>query len=336
MIESRFGFPEPVRRQAAWRLRDLCAWLCPAIDVSLFTEQDGTSEVSVRASDWEILNGADLLRRLLLHRDDVHQICVMNYSPALSANMRDVRDANGQLLGRAAIRRCIIPGGSTKEPINQASAATAGSFRAFEQIETVGLFVGRPNQVARFTARPIAFDCPQALAVWATEQAGLVPQLTNDPMVLMHYAGLIRVLGGTTCGLPIARTARGRCSFDDIARRRDLPDEVLLYEEYWGTGGGQELPENAIGVGNARMKTLYDVIPAHDPMRRANHPRWTQYWMSLWGAVIEAIAKAWGVPLQAVLESSEISSSRSDGLDSAEFPKKWVTKIDRIRNPRRY
>jgi hypothetical protein len=56
--------------------------------------------------------------------------------------------------------------------------------------------------------------------------------------------------------------------------------------------------------------------------------------MSLWGATIEAIATAWGVPLQEVLEASEISSSRADDPESKELPKVWKMKIDTIRNPR--
>ncbi len=137
-----------------------------------------------------------------------------------------------------------------------------------------------------------------------------------------------------TPALPIARTASGLCSYQDIFLCRDLPNEVVLHEEQWGAFLSENLAENAIAVGSGRMRTLYDVQPESDPQKRADHPRWSQYWMSLWGAVIEAIAKAWGVPLQEVLESSEISSKSSDGANGAEFPKVWTTKVDRIRNPR--
>jgi hypothetical protein len=226
------------------------------------------------------------------------------------------------------------PGSSRKDAINQASTATAGSFRAFEQLEMLGLLLGRPERASRILARPIVFDSLQALGAWATEQAELVEGLTSDLGVLVHYAGLIRVMGGDTRGLPIARTAAGICSFRDIARRRDLPSEVLLHEEHWGGYQCQDLPENGIAVGFGRMRTLYDVQPKTDPKMRADHPRWTQYWMSLWGAVIEAIAQAWGVPLQEVLEVSEISSKRSDGAHGQEVPEVWTTQIDRIRNPR--
>jgi len=332
-IESRFRFSDMARREKAWSLKDLCAWLCPAIDVSLMVEQEGTPEVSVTAADWETMDGSDLLRRLLLHRDDIDRICADNSLHNLAANLRGIRDESGELLGRVALKRFML-GGSLEDPLAQASAATAGSFRAFEQIEMVGLLLGRPERLSRIMARPMAFDCPEALSRWATEQSDLVPRLTEDRMMLGNYALLIRLLGGDTRGLPIARSTAGVHSFHDIARRRDLPSEVLLYEEYWGSFSHQELPENGIAVATGRMKALYDIMPEEDPKRRADHPRWKQYWMSLWGATMEAIALAWGVSLQEVLGASEIGRETPGDTSSEDCRGSISMKVDKIRNPR--
>jgi hypothetical protein len=80
------------------------------------------------------------------------------------------------------------------------------------------------------------------------------------------------------------------------------------------------------------MKAFFDFMPTDDPWGRADHPRWRQYWMSLWGATIEAIAAAWGVPLQAVLEASQIASSRSANTSLAKLV--MDIKVDIIRKPR--
>ncbi len=280
------------------------------------------------------MEGGDLLRRLLLHRDDVNEVSADDVFARVAGNMREFRDGDGRLLGRAALKRWIVPGGSRKEPIIYASALTAGAFRTVEQIDMVGIVLGRPEGAARFAARPLVFDCPEALEAWASEQAELVTRVTDDPVVLVQYAGLIRVLGGDTRGLPIARTRDAIWSFDDIAHARELPEEISLHEDQWGGYYCQDLPENGIAVGSGAFKTLYDLMPAKDPRGRANHPRWTQYWMSLWGAVIEAIAKAWGVPLQEVLEASDIASDRSGGGSIEGLMNVWKMKVDRIRNPR--
>ena len=82
------------------------------------------------------------------------------------------------------------------------------------------------------------------------------------------------------------------------------------------------------------MKALYDISPEDDPKRRADHPRWKQYWTSLWGATMEAIALAWGVPLQGVLEASEIARETPGDTSSKDVREFMGMKVDKIRNPR--
>jgi hypothetical protein len=339
-IETRYSFFQRVRRNRdkVWTLKDLCAWLCPAIDVDLFAEQDGLRELSVTASDWETIDGAILLRRLLLHRDDVEPICLGKGFSIIASNLRDIRDESGTLLGRGAFKRFFHSLAATTEEdtLIQASNATAGCFRAFEQSDILGLLLGQPERPSRSFAKPIALGSPDALSRWATGQSDLVPRLSYNLFKLVSYASLIRLFGGDTRGLPIARGASGLLSFNDIAGCRVFPDEVLLHEEHWGVADfqPQELPTNGIAVGQGRMRTHYDDLFEDDPKQRADHPRWKQYWMSLWGATIEAIAQAWAVPLQDVLEASEIAVKGMEewvGDDGRHYAK---PKVDVIRRPR--
>ena len=116
---------------------------------------------------------------------------------------------------------------------------------------------------------------------------------------------LIRVLGGDTGGLPIFRDREGYKSFDDIAGQTDLPDKLELIQEHWGVAGWNppKLKEDQLGVSSGRMKRLHDFRPDRDPRRRADHPVWNRFWMSPWGAAIEAVAQAWKVPLIDVLDA---------------------------------
>lgn len=66
------------------------------MDVNLIVEQDGRRDVSVTASDWETMPGPDLLRRLLLHRDDAEETCADEWFQKVAANLRDIRDERGQ------------------------------------------------------------------------------------------------------------------------------------------------------------------------------------------------------------------------------------------------
>jgi hypothetical protein len=322
-------------RDREWSLRDLCAWLCPALDVDLHVEQSGKVDVSVTASDWETVDAATLLRRLILHRNDVDSVCASDEFARIAANLRSIKDDDGVLLGRGALKSFIYGGRFHQDSLNHASVVTAGSFRSDHQMDTIGLLLGQPEHSSRFGSRPIAYHFPVSLSSWATEQAGLVSKLTDDLSLLGYYGLCVRLLGGDTGGLPIARAATGFMSFYDIASRRNWGNEVYLQEDMWGLAGfcPSELRENGLAVITARMKALS--FPAtEDPQKRADHPRWKQYWLSLWGAAIEAIARSWGVPLQEVLEVSEIASDGMDRIVDEQGRDCMRPKVDIIRNPR--
>ena len=141
------------------------------------------------ASDWEKMEAPVLLRRLLLHRDDIDSICAGDSSGELRRTSEISRTNAAELLGRAVIWRSLVPGGSRKEPLNQASRY-GRIVSAHEQMEMTGLLLGRPDRASRMMARPVAFDCPDGLSNWATLQADLIPSLIDDLIVLAHYAGL--------------------------------------------------------------------------------------------------------------------------------------------------
>lgn len=116
---------------------------------------------------------------------------------------------------------------------------------------------------------------------------------------------------------------------------RNLPDEVRLLEDNWGGLTG-EIPENAFAVPMGPSCVRSDISTKHDIKNRAHHPRWTQYWMSLWGATIEAISLAWRVPLQDVLEASDISSKPYKESVDADG-RKWIkSACDVIRRPKKH
>jgi hypothetical protein len=318
-------------RASKWSLKDLCAWLCPAIDVDLFVEEGGTSELSVKASDWANISPVDLLRRLLLHRDDLDSICTRELFQIVASNLRDMKDVQGKLLGRAAICSHFFIASGSEFDLNQASTITAGGFRTIEQLDFLGLLIGETDRAARTVAVPLVFRHPVQLADWASGQAELVGQLQSGPFGITHHTSLIREFGGNTQDLPIARSSSGVHSFNDIAESRDLPNEILLHEDRWGVQGWRpvDLPTNGIAVGSGRSRTLCNNAFNRDPRQRADHPRWNQYWPSSWGATIEAIALAWNVPLQKVLESSEIAENGMVEVETNSFR----SKVDIIRKP---
>ncbi len=95
------------------------------------------------------------------------------------------------------------------------------------------------------------------------------------------------------------------------------------------------LSQGSIAVGTGRAKALTFQVNG-DPRNRADHPRWRQYWKSSWGAIIEAIALAWKIPLVEVLEASEIASKGTDEFLDESGRRCVKQNVDIIRKPRAY
>ena len=158
--------------------------------------------------------------------------------------------------------------------------------------------LGRPKVAARYDASRIAFDYPKELADWATEQATLARNLTNDVEKLAELAMLVRLFNGDTGDLPIAQHAGRIVSFRDLGRFKDLPSEITLVPllpDHDRFDAAEGCPGDVIRVFAWRGRPTVDRPTIKDDFRqRADHPRWRQYWMSLSGAVIEAVAARLG------------------------------------------
>jgi hypothetical protein len=242
---------------------------------------------------------------LLLYRDDVTEIVQDETCTQIARNISPIISENGELIGRAAIAIRHPIGRSLRLELAAPAEVTAGQFRSRGTMDVCGLFIGSPSKASRdsSTARAVSEGMP--LAKWATDQARLVTSLTDDTYALCEMAMLIRRFGGDTCRLPIFRDREGFKSFDQIASQADLPDRLELVQEFWGvaTWCPTELKHDQLGVGSGRMKRLHDFNFVRDPRRRADHPVWDRFWMSPWGAAMEAVAHAWKVPLREVLDA---------------------------------
>ena len=199
----------------------------------------------------------------------------------------------------------------TRANFRISAVVTDGPFRSNRTLFVAGVLLGRADVASRGRAIPDVVAGPE-FAEWATEQGRLIETFVNessDLSVKSLVAQFVRRAGGSTGDLPIVRTCDGLLSFNQIAARQDLPCAVELIPDHWGVAGFEpcELSPNQFGVASGRMQPLwYDHNQfVADFKMRGKHRHWVRYWRSLWGATIEAIASAWNVPIDAVLELSE-------------------------------
>lgn len=314
---------DTIYRDVPWQLRDLCEWLCPALDVDLVTEEYDNTQIAIRANDWETLSADMLVRRLALHGNPVDGF--WNAEPLKSClqNLTNITDNQSHIIARTFLwpkleMKISVQQGinftHNKVQMNLGNVITAGQFRGTTSMGTIGLWLGRSCQVSRSTSEPIAFDYPLKCIEWASQQADLINSLNLDFSDKLRAAEQIRGIGANTGPLPIAIGKNGLLNFSDITSMRNLPKEIILFsadhrwheKRFKEIDCGERLNENTFGVLNNRMESDFFHGIQEDPKKRAKHPAWNCYFRSLWGAVIEAIAFAWNADLQNVLEESSI------------------------------
>ncbi|WP_413431529.1 ATP-binding protein [Crateriforma spongiae] len=299
---------ESHRRKEPWTLDELCQWLAPALDVNLNVNEYGSTSVAVKGNDWVNIPPELLLARTLMYRDADDREKILRSANALErmSQMTIVFDDEDRPIGRAAICKTLpfeedIPAGQLS--LFAPNVVTAGQFRSHETHYICGLFLGSPTIASRNAGNPIAQSDGVPLANWATQQGDMIAELKCHETVQAELAGFIRVLGGNARHLKCFRTTDGTKTFSELCSMR-LSNQVDLVQDLLGAGSGRiELNSNQIGVCAGKMKSIHDWVLDSDPFARANHKIWNRYWMSLWGAAIEAVASSWGCELQVVLQN---------------------------------
>ena len=324
-------------------LQELCAYLCPSIDVDLFVEIAGKErEKVISASDWISLDGEDLLRRVMIVNDEKNE----DFIKGSAKNLRLLINSSGEIVGRASVLKISFKHGNEISTSDQ-GVVTVGGLRACTLSGILGILAGKPLTAARKSALPIIEY--KKLAEWATEQADLIQEVIDDPEDLEECAGVIRACSGKTDDLPIVFCAKGRISASEIANWENPPDEILLVQDaaVWNVQRDFNeflLHDHVLAV----HMGLPGILQTEDfkygrglfwpelLQSKKEHPQWEFHCRTLEGAVIEALAIAWSVSLEEVLSVSDFSTDetsfkREIGLGNG---KPVIETVDIIRNPK--
>jgi hypothetical protein len=326
----------PEGPDSAWALPELVAWLCPALDVTVSClDEQGHRVAAVSASDWLILEGETLVKRVSYPRVLREEPNASGFEKKmrryadrrleslalLGQNLRIIKDTDGSPLGRA----CIAPGlrGASMwiagRPLS-AGVVVAGGLRATALGGIAGVLQGSCVEATRQAAIP---DVDSAtLAEWATEQALLLANSITDQEDLMEGAAVVHMCGGSTGPLPIATSADGAITATGIAAWAEAKREVLLVHEAAVSLATERHPglvlDPDVLVIDSGPPTLLNRGGFYRPAARRfefwpNQRRhesadagwhWPLLPTALKGLVITLLARAWGLSLSAVLKSS--------------------------------
>ncbi|UQA59384.1 ATP-binding protein [Polyangium aurulentum] len=278
-----------------WTLDELCAWLCPTLDVHLDVEDaHGKRTRVVPASDWTTIDGYELLGRTWSPLPEPFERLWPREIPEMAKNLRPLMSSSGDVVGRA----CIHP--------TYAGVVAVGGLRSCSLRGISGVLLGRPGATRSAAALPVVER--RELSRWASEQAALVKALVQDPAELVLCAQIVRACGGSVGDLPVAEGAAGWMSEQAIAAWKDVPDEVLLVREQGGRGApwrGRIALESSVLCVRMHLPAMLDARdPRYWPEEEPSGEPWRAVMRTLAGAVFEALARAWGVPLDAVMRAT--------------------------------
>ena len=196
-------------------LGELCAWLAPALDSNLYVEDEKGCRRVVAASDWLAMDESKLFHRLTLGRYREIEL-----APPL---LRTLTNSTGDILGRAAISTSTL---DTMNPFGGAGVITVGGIRGDRMPGVVGIIRGSTRKAARDDAVPLADS--SCLAGWASDQARMIADLSDDDGVKLHCAYWIVLYGGAPGKLPLARADLTFLDYEAIATWRNAPDRVAI------------------------------------------------------------------------------------------------------------
>jgi hypothetical protein len=236
--------------------------------------------------------------------DDAEEKDVAELAERASRNLRLLRSREGEVIGRA----CITPGWiPMSRRYHLRGVVTVGGLQGCALTGIAGFLVGNATRASRDEAVPLVEK--HELARWASEQSELVSDVWNDVEEQQSCAQYIRLCGGETRALPIAQFRDGWVSMAQVRELAKSMDKILICSRYEVGEAKKFLP--SFQLGDNVFVTQSNGIPAilqssFDDARWWPHPNWDSGSSpELAGAVMEAVAEAWEVPVSSLKQQSE-------------------------------
>jgi hypothetical protein len=329
------------REHSAQSLVELCQRNCPAIDVDLLVTEKGSVTRAVSANDWKTMDGAILLARMeATHGQGINEGDLEDFRKRAAQNLSLLRSDDGTVFGRALISAGY---GDFENLPDLHGVVTVGGLRACILSGIVGVLVGQPLRASRDSAKPTVPDA--VLKRWAEDQVTVVPKLWPTPKRQSACAQYIRLCGGSTATLPIAIYRGEWVSANDIANMADLPEEVVLVDHMAlefsfkllksYTLDDRVFITMALGIpgllgGTGRGWVVDEPWPGGIQTSFVRGS--SRNAVTLAGAVIEAVAGAWGVPIDELLKANNVDRE-SDVLIGREGEREIRDRAIRVVRP---
>ncbi|MEZ5944629.1 MAG: ATP-binding protein [Planctomycetaceae bacterium] len=302
------------RRDSPLSLMQVCTQIAPCLDVSVVViEQGAPPTIALSAADWMTVDEETFCDRLpstTYWRRKRKLSNAIRFRPPLTL----VRDDDERVWGRAAIWPAPMNPG---EDVRQ-GAVVVGGFYATNLNGIMGVLLGRSRTAARDVGIPTIPAA--ALKRWATEESNLRLAEGHESEFLAEIAQVLRQFDVDVSKYPFVRTKGGWITGEQVAERATnfKTAYVVLdavYDNMVREDGEFELNDNVFvveaGLSPVLARRISDSWPISTWPSVANAEQWGEHQffaITLFGAVVESLAKGWDCSLESVLKESSISS----------------------------
>lgn len=277
------------RPHIQWSLFELCAHLCPALDVEVHVEGSNGGIASIDPG-WQTMEPAELVGRVQItpQMGDVGK----NIDPYV-ANLRPIH-ADGELVARLA----VYPARDHYWEHEAPGVIAVGGLRACEFFGIMGVSSGTSLTASRDDAVPLVPE--EALRVWASEQTRLIVAMGLDPERQRECAHIIERCGGDTGPLLLAESHDGWLDAAAIGAWAAELEEIIvvhgatLSDERRLRGAFEALPNvlaidlrwSAIVQGSGGVSFIWPTFDAQEDFS------------ALPGSIMRTISAVWDVPIR--------------------------------------
>jgi hypothetical protein len=289
-------------------LKEVCQQIALALDVKLSILENDSFVTVIDANDWRTMPGKDFLGRLInssIEHGENEKLLV-DFCDTANKNLRYLYDDNGEIAGRACITSGYALYQSRSGNLN--GSLVVGGLNASQLSGICGVLIGSSTRAARDIAKPII--SPENMTAWANEQVDLVPNLYSDEESQSSCAQNIRLLGGYTGKLPIAKHNSVWVSALDIERMH-LPDTLIFIDEFT-VRNELKYAEGLILEPNVFITYVSGVPVIFQDISRSIY-RGRGYLTHrdnripdvLFGAIVESAAKSWNLDINDIAEAND-------------------------------
>ena len=313
------GLLRPTERDRACSIEELCEWLCPCLDVNFYVEKENLRrKLVIASSDWTTIPCDKLLKRISILEKGSEDIWAKNIA-LIKDIIRPILDKSGRVISRACILPYSIFEHDESAYYDLSGIVCADGFRSSDISGIAGIFIGEIIGVARDIAIPVVDR--EALAKWASEQANLVSDLIEDPEDQAYCANIVRICGGSTGKLKIAKSAQGWLDAKQIIQIFRPIDELLLIgssdlDYLTDKFGAIKLNDNVLSTNDSSVTIFNSIFSSTKSNERIEWPESSldkgygiPYRKFLEGAILDSLVKSWSTTLDCIMKIAEKSAN---------------------------